>query len=241
MSVIIRELLILLKTGGIDNVNLSRLNHVKTLIYIFIISTVMVICSFFIIAMTYYILDWRIPTNYLLTETKTQGIWYLFLVSNIISPIIEEIRHRVCLRYSSLNFSLMLGAWFYFIFGYIYKGNERFFWENNFFTYRISVSFFLIILLYKLLGRYGKINIRLKNLWINYKKSIFYFFIISFGFIHITNFPINTNTLIMTPIITLPQTFLGLMLGYTRLKYGIIYSILMHTLFNLIPHIEYLF
>lgn len=69
----------------------------------------------------------------------------------------------------------------------------------------------------------------------NYKKSfkyIFYGFAILFGYIHIYNYEITAYTLLLSPILVAPQIVLGLFLGYLRVKLGLIYSMLLHALYN---------
>lgn len=53
-----------------------------------------------------------------------------------------------------------------------------------------------------------------------------------FGFIHITNYEINTNILLFSPILVAPQIALGFYLGYIRVKFGFIYSVLLHATYN---------
>ncbi|MHA7944058.1 CPBP family intramembrane glutamic endopeptidase [Formosa sp. 3Alg 14/1] len=61
---------------------------------------------------------------------------------------------------------------------------------------------------------------------------VFYFFAITFGLIHITNFEITRNVLILAPILVGPQIVIGLLLGVIRIQYGLIYSILFHAIYN---------
>ena len=73
------------------------------------------------------------------------------------------------------------------------------------------------------------------TLFCNYKKHfklIFYGFAILFGYVHITNFECATNVILLSPILVLPQIMLGLILGFLRVKIGLIYAILLHALYN---------
>ncbi len=75
------------------------------------------------------------------------------------------------------------------------------------------------------------------TLFCHYKKTfgyIFYGFAIIFGFVHITNFELTTNVLLISPILVAPQAFLGLLLGMIRVKLGLIYSIVFHGIYNAI-------
>lgn len=75
------------------------------------------------------------------------------------------------------------------------------------------------------------------TLFCRYRKAfkwIFYVFAIVFGYIHITNYHMTTNVLLISPILVAPQILLGLFLGMIRVQYGLIYSILFHAIYNAI-------
>ena len=63
-------------------------------------------------------------------------------------------------------------------------------------------------------------------------KIAFYIFAVLFGLIHITNFNITTNVLLLTPILVAPQTILGGILGFIRVKFGLIWSMALHGCYN---------
>jgi membrane protease YdiL (CAAX protease family) len=63
-------------------------------------------------------------------------------------------------------------------------------------------------------------------------KYAFYIFSLIFGFIHITNFEITTNVLILSPILILPQLLVGGYFGYIRVKFGLIWSMFLHGSYN---------
>jgi len=74
-------------------------------------------------------------------------------------------------------------------------------------------------------------------------KYIFYGFAIVFGYIHILNYETTMGVLMASPILVAPQICLGLILGYLRVKLGLIYSILLHMLYNaciIIPSVLFL-
>jgi membrane protease YdiL (CAAX protease family) len=63
-------------------------------------------------------------------------------------------------------------------------------------------------------------------------KYVFYIIVLIFGFIHLSNFKISTTILIVSPLLVAPQIIAGLLLGYIRVRLGLLYSILLHALFN---------
>ncbi|WGH75596.1 CPBP family intramembrane metalloprotease [Tenacibaculum tangerinum] len=63
-------------------------------------------------------------------------------------------------------------------------------------------------------------------------KIAFYVFTILFGLIHLTNFNMTTNVLLLAPVLVAPQTILGGYLGFIRVRFGLIWSILLHACYN---------
>ncbi|WP_439128094.1 CPBP family intramembrane glutamic endopeptidase [Polaribacter sp.] len=61
----------------------------------------------------------------------------------------------------------------------------------------------------------------------------FYFFTLAFGLVHLTNFDITTNVLILAPILVLPQTLVGAYFGFIRVRFGLQWSMLLHGSYNL--------
>ena len=68
--------------------------------------------------------------------------------------------------------------------------------------------------------------------WSTVFPVIFFGSSLLFGFVHIFNFESAEEFLPYFPILTLPQIFLGLIFGYTRIAYGLKYSILFHAIHN---------
>lgn len=142
----------------------------------------------------------------------------------IFAPIIEECLFRLLLRPKLNNlilFSLlMLPSTLYLLF------------KGNYITFTIISSIELAILITILRNTY---LLKLQKCIIKYFRFFFYFSILSFGFVHITNFTfpeISFWVIICTPLLVSPQIFMGSILGFIRMKYGFLYSVLLHTTIN---------
>jgi len=75
------------------------------------------------------------------------------------------------------------------------------------------------------------------TLFCKYKSAfrwIFYGFALAFGYIHIFNYELNTTILLLSPILVAPQIILGFFLGYIRVRFGLLYAILFHAVYNAI-------
>ncbi|TMM57486.1 CPBP family intramembrane metalloprotease [Maribacter algarum] len=68
----------------------------------------------------------------------------------------------------------------------------------------------------------------------SYFKYIFYVLTLIFGFIHISNFEITKTTLLLSPILVAPQISAGFFLGFIRVRFGLIWAMVLHSLYNLI-------
>ena len=65
-----------------------------------------------------------------------------------------------------------------------------------------------------------------------FPKIGFYFLTIAFGLVHLSNFVITNNVIYFAPILVAPQIVLGGYLGFIRVKFGLLYSILLHAAYN---------
>jgi membrane protease YdiL (CAAX protease family) len=94
----------------------------------------------------------------------------------------------------------------------------------------------LIILLASLTGKQNKNRIEtyLTIFWEKKFRGIFYFSAIVFGIVHILNFDYSISLLFLAPILTAPQLFVGLVLGYLRVRHNLILGIFMHAIHNAI-------
>lgn len=109
-------------------------------------------------------------------------------------------------------------------------------YKNNYLL-RFFISLFYVA------GKNKKEHIekRIKKIW--YKKYVYIFYLsaIMFGFVHIFNFDSNKNLLLLLPIITAPQIFVGIFAGYLRVRFSLIWGYFLHAIHNLIFILPFLF
>lgn len=67
-----------------------------------------------------------------------------------------------------------------------------------------------------------------------YFKFVFYALTLIFGFYHITNFEPTTTILLLSPLLVAPQISVGAILGFIRVRFGLIYAIAFHAVYNLL-------
>lgn len=63
-------------------------------------------------------------------------------------------------------------------------------------------------------------------------KYAFYAFTILFGFVHISNFSMTTNVLLLSPLLVAPQMLVGAYFGFIRTKFNLGWSMLLHGTYN---------
>ena len=66
-----------------------------------------------------------------------------------------------------------------------------------------------------------------------YFPIVLYIFTIAFGLVHISNFELTTQVLLLSPLLVAPQISVGFILGYIRVKFGLIWSMALHACYNM--------
>ncbi len=70
-------------------------------------------------------------------------------------------------------------------------------------------------------------------------KYIFYGLTLLFGYIHISNFEITTTTLLLSPLLVAPQIAVGGLFGFIRVRFGLIWALLLHSTYNFVLFIPF--
>lgn len=166
--------------------------------------------------------------------TPDQTWSYHFILFCLAAPFTEEILFRLCLRYSKLNLAVGAGFCFLIYFSPLVKG-RGIFGEDHPLSLRIGLVLIVSATVYSILQNNPVLDHCLTKFWSSHFKLIFYLSLIVFALIHVSNFEINPKLFIAAPLVTLPQLAGGFMFGYVRLKYGIVYAILLHGANNFLP------
>ena len=152
---------------------------------------------------------------------------FFFVV--IYVPALEELIFRLPLKIKTSFISFSLGMLLYSLFGFSYTH-----FEITLLKPYLGVLLFLVSLPLALNFILKKLNV--VELIIKNYKVYFYLLATGFALVHIGNFkPINYNLIFLYPFYVLPQFVMGVSMGYVRNKYGLQYSLLLHSLINL-PH-----
>lgn len=153
------------------------------------------------------------------------------VLGGLVAPLMEELMLRIWLLYSRANLSIATGA---IITTLIYK--------FYFYTGLVNISqtikgSIIAVLIGSLVGYFLFISLKKINLDLEvvFKRNIRKLAIISsfiFGYLHITNYKITPNLLLFSPIILANYIIGGLILSFIRVRYGLIYAIAFHIIYN---------
>lgn len=163
----------------------------------------------------------------------------LFVFIVLVVPVVEECLFRLPLRYSPISLSVAL-----FILSY--DQISRFVFHSP--KYLIDDGLWHKLLLSGLCGlvflalQYlGVVQRMLQRLWQKHFSPLLYLICIAFALMHMLNFQYDQIALYLWPLITLPQLILGFTAAYTRIRFGLFYSVLLHALYNSsyfwLPHV----
>lgn len=170
----------------------------------------------------------------LITGAKSQQWdenWMTYFIVIILAPFIEELIFQGFLKYSrvfiafTLSFLLMIVTKFIFVSSVV-----------------LGISIVLNILLVPLYVRVLRpFDAKLSMFWSKSFPYIFHITCVCFGLIHLTNYTgISNNYFLAIPLVTM-QLISGYILGFVRMKFGLIYSIGVHSTWNFIVSFGFLF
>ena len=152
----------------------------------------------------------------------------------IFLPLLEEILFRLPLRLKIKNLLIAFCALVYLGISKILSSDISDLSLTNLIGIAIPLFFYFLMCHIKFLARHLEESIYLS------KKSYKVFFCtmaLTFAYLHLFNFELNSKTLILSPIIILPNLIFALFMGYIRLKFGFIYAVSTHVMNNTIPFI----
>lgn len=171
-----------------------------------------------------------LPSHSAFKAIEDHSVIYIIAMGLFIAPVIEELTFRLILGLDKISFSLGIPLLVYFFINQI-SGHPKYNQFDSFSFYLLSVCLTIGIISYSYIDKTRILSYLNKKI-----KVIIYFTVFLFAFMHIENLQINSNyQYLVTPIVLLPQLLMGTILAFIRCKYGIVFSIILHSLFNLLP------
>jgi membrane protease YdiL (CAAX protease family) len=146
--------------------------------------------------------------------------WGTYLAIVMIAPILEEIIFRYGLRYSKTMIACLIWFPIYWIIKHTVP-------QSNL-PLAIGFSFFSIPIIRFALKPF---DVQMEKLWIRGFPFLFHVFAITFGIIHLSNYSNISNCFLAIPLVS-SQIVSGYVLGFIRMKFGLIYSMGLHSAWN---------
>ncbi len=188
----------------------------KAILFLFLVYVITIILIGIVIALITKEFHIKINEFKLSTHFKT------ILVGVIIVPFYEEILFRSLLKFKKANITLFIATIVVFI--VIAAVNLKI--KSIIFFSALLLGFLSMLFVFK--------RIRLESFLSSKFKFFFYASALLFGLLHAFNFSGNIYLILaFSPILGGPQIVLGLILGYIRMKNGLVYSILFHMIVNI--------
>jgi len=161
-------------------------------------------------------------------NNTTINLYLLFFKICFLNAIYEELAFRLFLKFSPVKLSISISLLVYFL---LSKFLQFEIYSLNVYVYGSIILFFMFTLFLNI----KSIIEYTRNIIIKYFKHFFYISIILFAILHIVQFEITFRSIFFIPIIILPQLIAGVFFGFVRMKYGIMWSIVLHVVNNSIP------
>ena len=207
----------------IINPNLNQdYKKVNVWVFILIITSIFIFDVFFILGISFFKLE-----N---IDISTGGLefyknkWFLYLIPCLLVPVIEELSCRLFLKKSLINSYISLSLITFIL---ILLLQNRKIYSLDWYVFNTLVfSFFIWLSLFSFKKYF--VNIKITD------RTIFYGSAILFSLLHLSNYSFQINELPKYLFLIIPQLCSGLIYGYIRVKNGMIYSILSHSIHNTI-------
>ena len=149
--------------------------------------------------------------------------WTNYFIIVAFAPIFEELTFRYALRFSKTAIAIMLVMVVWLIARFTVKSNQDI-------ALIVGIAFALIPAIRIAIKPFGN---QLEKQWIRFFPFIFHFSAITFGLMHLTNFEHINNYFLAIPLVS-SQLVSGYVLGFVRMKFGLIYSMGLHAVWNFI-------
>ena len=207
----------------IINPNLDQgYKKVNVWFFILLITSIFIFDIFFIIGISFFKLE-----N---IDISTGGLefyknkWFLYLIPCLLVPVIEELSCRLFLKKSLINSYISLSLITFILI--LLLQNRKIYSLDLYVLNTLVFSFFIWLLLFSFKKYF--VNIKITD------RTIFYGSAILFSLLHLSNYSFQINELPKYLFLIIPQLCSGLIYGYIRVKNGMIYSILLHSIHNTI-------
>ncbi|WP_412062615.1 hypothetical protein [Rubrivirga sp. IMCC45206] len=154
----------------------------------------------------------------------------LLLLAGLVLPFFEEVGFRLSLVFRPTYLAVTASVLTYYVLTKAVYGTKISMVDESF-AVRVAVSGLLGVVLFPLLRR-ERVADRVSAFWAQHFRVIFYLSCVVFAWMHITKYEVTLTTVLLLPILTLPQLFSAVIYGYTRVAFGFGYPLALHVTMN---------
>lgn len=189
------------------------------------------ILSGILIYLATLITNYDLNQNAVVDLVNNAPVLLVIFLAVVNAPITEELTFRLLLRFSHKKLAIAASFILLFILGLFIEE----IYIEVLLPLLIIFGLFVFFLSRRFINKAKAEEFYRKNM-----RKIFYFSIFAFAVIHINNYFDLGPLILLIPIFVLPQFFAGLFLGYIRLNYGFMWTILTHAAYNLLTLIPFI-
>jgi hypothetical protein len=162
------------------------------------------------------------------TSVGWENNWTSYFSIVIMAPIMEEIMFRYGLKFSRTVITFWAWLPVYYIIKYTVSDDSM--------GKAIGLSSILIPILWIIIETF---RLNFERMWRVNFTLFFHISAIVFGLIHLSNYSNISNYFLAIPLVS-SQIILGYVLGFVRMKFGLFYSMGLHSVWNFITSIAFL-
>ena len=201
----------------------------NTIIDFLVIALITLILAISINVFALYILNPELTGSLnSLQQNKSPFVFALLLI--LIAPIREELYYRLFLKFTPAFLAVSFTIFCHQLISK--KWYHVTIYDTEVYPFFRLVLAILFAVVFYLIISHKSIESRISSFFGNYFKWIFWFSCVCFAYSHSHYFTDNTFNTLWMPILILPQLILGVSLGYMRIKYGMVYAVLLHVFYN---------
>ncbi len=211
------------KPNQLRQENRSASAILKTMFYLIVIDAILMALIMPLIAL-YEVLGLENGDSHALEAMFEKGAFFVILLGAIFAPIVEEVFFRAILVFNKYIFNGILAilaivsvAWAFTTLSIVVAGI-------------IGAVLFIATIIYIIKDEH--ISKKVENYWQTSFPVIFYLSCLFFALVHLMNFEFEYSLFYLFPLLILPQFIMGMILGFTRIKLGLMYSIALHAIHN---------
>ncbi|TAG18578.1 MAG: CPBP family intramembrane metalloprotease [Cytophagia bacterium] len=224
MILFLNDIFLFAKTGKIEKVSWNSFEFFKAFVLSLIMSYMVFILIIAIMQGILYYLNLPPPINNSALFFKNKTFAYKLSTVGLIGPILEELSFRLLLKYQPVNFIIFLFA----------STLNVDIIKNFSIVCIVSLYAFLGLVIHQFLSIHKCTDNLIRKIFETYPRLILYFSITLFAIIHLFNYNLSSIPTLLIPFIILPQFFDAFILSYFRVSFGIIASISLHSVHNLL-------